>query len=136
MKFSILIAVMSLWWVAPFFIAAVARYPVGTNMPSFIPFAVITATTALSCIAIAAVVKKYRAKNYWQTYIILNTAYAANVAAAMAVTIALDSIGAVAYFGGDSAGSFGMLYIPSVLFYLISGAVWRLLLKTNTINIQ
>jgi len=117
MQLTTLIAVMSLWWVVPFFVAAVVRYPITTNMSSYIPFAVITATTALSCIAVATVAKKYRAKNHWRTYIILNTTYAANVAAAMALTIALDSIGAVTYFGGDAAGSFGMLYIPSILFY-------------------
>lgn len=46
----------------------------------------------------------------------------------MVVTLTLDYFRLVRYFGGDAAGSFGMLYIPSVMFYLLLGlilGIWR-----------
>ncbi len=60
---------------------------------------------------------------YWKKYLAVNGIYALNVFIIVAITITLDSFGLVGYFDGDPEGSFGMLYFPSIFFYLLLGLI-------------
>jgi hypothetical protein len=60
----------------------------------------------------------------WGRYVILVIAYTCVIGASLVLTVVLNSCGAVAFYGGDAGGSFALLYIPSILFYWIAGAIF------------
>jgi hypothetical protein len=62
-------------------------------------------------------------RKLWQKYLILGFAYTANIAAILTVYFSTDTWVQYEYFGGDPEGSFGMLFIPSVILYAIIGGI-------------
>ena len=60
---------------------------------------------------------------HWGKFFILIGCYSLSVAAILAVTLVLDSYGALDYFGGDAEGSFGMLFVTSVFGYAVVGGI-------------
>ena len=65
----------------------------------------------------------WRRPGFGERYFLLNGWYVLNVGLILAVTLSLDYFHLVGYFNGDPEGSFGMLYLPSVLVYLALGFI-------------
>lgn len=55
----------------------------------------------------------------WRRYIILVAGYATATICVLLFTVIIDYFGLISYFDGDAAGSFGMCYIPSIVFYAL-----------------
>jgi hypothetical protein len=118
--------IMTFWWMAPFLLVALTGFSPARWPLSYVPFLVAVAVTLL----LSALCNRLETRHgYWRRsgfakrYFLLNGWYALNVGLILAVTLSLDSFRLVGYFGGDPEGSFGMLYLPSVLFYLIVGLI-------------
>ena len=114
------------WWIVPFFAIHLVSYPVHRFLPSFLPFFVAFVVIAAAGSIVTMVENKtgfWERSGRWKRYGILTSSYAAAVVVILLATVGLDYWGFVGYFGGDAAGSFGMLYIPSAIFYVIGGAV-------------
>jgi hypothetical protein len=117
---------MTYWWVMPFLIIALGRFPPGKHQASYYPFAVALAIPALLGVICNRLENRYgywRRSGFWKRYFLLNGWYALNVGLILGVTLTLDYFHLVRYFGGDPEGSFGMLYLPSVLGYLVLGLI-------------
>jgi hypothetical protein len=115
------------WWIVPFFILALASYPVGAYLTSYVPFLaafVIIPVCAFILAGLDARLEFWERFGFWKRYFVLTGAYALTMVIVLAVTVTLDFYGLAGYFRGDAAGSFGMLYIPSVVFYFVSGALF------------
>jgi hypothetical protein len=118
--------IMTFWWMAPFLLVALANFSPEHWPLSYTPFLVAVAVTLLLSALCNQLEKRHR---YWRRsgfakrYFLLNGWYLLNVALILALTLSLDSVHLVGFFGGDPEGSFGMLYIPSVLFYLVLGLI-------------
>lgn len=124
MKKSVFVGIMTLWWITPFFIVSLTHYPINQYLNSYYMFFIAFIITTISCVIFTFIEKKFdswRNSGYWKNYFIINGAYALNILIILFITLTLDSYGVIGYFGGDPEGSFGMLYIPSVIFYLFLG---------------
>jgi len=118
---------MTYGWIAPFLLIALWCYSPGRYLSSFYPFGVAVLVTALTGWGCGKMEKKlgFRSQGgFWPKYFILIGWYWLNIVVILAVTLTLDARGWIGYFGGDAAGSFGMLYIPSAIFYTVAGAIW------------
>jgi len=60
---------------------------------------------------------------YWGKFAALMGSYSSTIIAILIISLILSSHGMISYFGGDPEGSFGMLYIPSIVFYGVVGMV-------------
>jgi len=115
------------WWIVPFFLLALASYPVGAYRTSYVPF-----LAAFTVIAVCAFLLSHldarldfwERSGLWRKYFVLTGAYAVTIGLVLAATLTMDAFYLVGYFGGDAAGSFGMLYLPSVIVYFVSGALF------------
>lgn len=128
------ILIMTLWWIMLFFIRALVEYPISQFLSSYYPFFIAFSVTLLVCLMVSIIELKtdYWARSgFWTKYIITNGVYTLNVFIILAITILLDSFRLIGYFDGDPEGSFGMLYFPSIFFYLVLGVVLRILNKSK-----
>jgi len=127
--------IMTYWWVMPFLLAALCRFPPGRQAASYYAFVPALAIPALLSVICNRLENRYGywgRSGFWKKYLWLNAWYALNVGLILAVTLTLDHFSLIQYFGGDPEGSFGMLHLPSVMMYLASGfilglarAAWR-----------
>jgi hypothetical protein len=119
------LALMS-WWIIPFLAASVLTHPISEYPRSYLLFlialgGIVSFAGALNVINLRWQV--WGKMGHWGKFLILSGCYTLSVAAILAVTLVLDSYGALDYFGGDAEGSFGMLFIPSVLGYFVLGGI-------------
>lgn len=119
------LALMS-WWIIPFFASAVLTHPISEYPRSYLPFliafgGIVSFAVALNVINLKRQV--WRRTGHWGKFLLLSGWYALSVAGILAVTLVLDSYGALEYFDGDAEGSFGMLFIPSALGYVVVGGI-------------
>ena len=120
---GIYLAIMG-WWIMPFFGSSLARYPVTAYFSSYVPFLLVFFSIAVSGIILWRMNIKngfWNRSGHWRRFSILWGTYALSISVALAITLILDSYNMIAYFGGCAAGSFGMLYIPSIVLYFIFG---------------
>ncbi|MBU4233240.1 MAG: hypothetical protein L6277_08250 [Desulfobacterales bacterium] len=118
--------IMTFWWMAPFLLVALARFSPALWPLSYVPFLVAVAVTLLLSALCGRLEKRHgywRRSGFGKRYFLLNGWYALNVGLILAVTLTLDYFHLVGYFNGDPEGSFGMLYLPSVLVYLVLGLI-------------
>jgi hypothetical protein len=118
--------IMTFWWIGPFLIMALLRSCPVRQPLSYVPFAVAVAVTLLLAALWSRLEQRYGSwgrSGFWKRYFLLNGWYALNVGLILAVTLSLDYFHLVGYFGGDPEGTFGMLYLPSVMAYLAGGAI-------------
>ena len=118
---------MTYGWITPFLIIGLYSYPPAHYLSSFYPFGVAVLVTVLTGFWCGRLEKKFgfwSQGGFWPRYFILIGGYWLNIVVILAVTLTLDARGWIGYFGGDAAGSFGMLYIPSAIFYTAAGAIW------------
>ncbi|MDP3182131.1 MAG: hypothetical protein Q8M54_04855 [Desulfobaccales bacterium] len=115
----------------PFFIIALSSFSLFSHIDSYYPFFIAFIITVILSYLMGLLEKRtgyWDRSGYWGKYIILNGLYILNIALILVMTLSLDYFRLIKYFGGDAAGSFGMLYIPSVMFYLLLGligGIWR-----------
>lgn len=122
---------MTGWWILPFFVIAIAKFPIAGHVKSYLPFAIAFAVTMLVSVLFNLISAKrglWARLGHWGKCCSLAAAYMVNVVAILALTLTLDSLDMIEYFGSCPAGSFGMLYIPSVLFYWVGGLAVALVL--------
>ena len=118
--------IMTFWWIAPFLLLALSRFSPALYPLSYVPFLVAIAVTLLLSALCGWLENRHgywRRSGFGKKYFLLNAWYALNVALILALTLTLDNFHLVGYFGGDPEGSFGMLYLPSVLIYLALGFI-------------
>lgn len=117
--------VVMTWWILVLFFATLCRYSLLDYLSSYLVFFIAFAFTLGVGILLnlfESTLNLWPKTKRWGRFIIMNTAYTVAIGASLIVTIRLDSFGVVAYFGGDSAGSFALLYLPSIVFYWVVGA--------------
>ena len=118
--------VLMSWWIVPFFVIALFSYPLRAYVSSYVPFLVALVVISSSGILMNVLETKFRFWSWlghWSKCLILIGSYALAILVILILTLTLDSYGLVGYFDGDAEGSFGMLYIPSAIFYLMAGAI-------------
>jgi hypothetical protein len=118
--------IMTFWWMAPFLVVALANFSPEHWPRSYVPFLVAVAVTLLLSALCNRLEKRHgswQRSGCWTRYFLLNAWYALNMVLILTITLSLDSFRLVGYFGGDPEGSFGMLCLPSVLFYLVVGLI-------------
>lgn len=111
--------IMNVTWIAPFFIQDVF-------MESFSFSSYLTYLTSFFCLALVIfVINSTEVKfNFWQKLnfvsrlIVLNAIYASNVVITVEIISVMDEMRVLGFFGGDAAGSYLMLYYPSILLAL------------------
>ncbi|HOW55936.1 MAG TPA: hypothetical protein PLR60_14955 [Syntrophorhabdaceae bacterium] len=125
-KAGIVLLCMSLWWVIPFFVVHLVVYPLLAHFRSHLLYVVIIFFSLLFAVTLGFADRKrglWERYGYWRRYLLLCGTYLLQTAVVLAVLLTLDSRGLLGYFGGDAGGSIGMLLIPSVVIYLLIGAV-------------
>jgi hypothetical protein len=118
--------IMTFWWIAPFLLVALARFSPARWPLSYVPFLVAVAVTMLLSALCGRLENRrgsWRRAGFAKRYFLLNGWYALNVGLILTVTLSLDYFHLAGYFTGDPEGSFGMLYLPSVLVYLVLGLI-------------
>jgi hypothetical protein len=118
--------IMTFWWIAPFLLLSLARFSPANWPLSYVPFLVAIAVTLLLSTLCGWLENRHgywRRSGFGKKYFLLIAWYALNVVLILALTITLDNFHLVGYFGGDPEGSFGMLYLTSVLIYLVLGFI-------------
>lgn len=119
------VAAMTLIWVGPFFALNLYQYPLDEYANSYRLYYLVFSSTLLISIATIAAnhfIKVWEMPGYWRKFLFVWGAYAANIVLILVVYFGCAAPGTWEYFGGCPAGSFGMLFIPSVITYLIGGA--------------
>ena len=127
---GIYVILMTFWWILPLFVLALFRYPISVFINSYYPFFVAFIVTLLISFIVNIIETRtdyWGCSGYWKKYLIVNGVYALNVLTILVVSITLDSVGLIGFFSGDPEGSFEMLYVPSVGFYLLLGLVIRII---------
>jgi hypothetical protein len=117
---------MTYWWILPFLVISLSGYSLVGHLRSYYPFfiaLIITALLSLLCGRVEGKTGYWNRAGYWKKYFVLNGLYILNIFLILSVTLTLHSFGLIGYFGGDPEGSFGMLYIPSIIFYLLGGII-------------
>ena len=126
MKKTILLTLMPLWWVVPIFILHLINYSPDEYIKSYILFFIVFASTFFTSSIFYFLEKKYHSwenLGYWNKYLIINGAYCVNILLILIIYVIFSSYMLIEYFGSCPAGSFGMLLVPSVLFYLFVGII-------------
>jgi len=124
--------IMTYWWVLPFLVINLLRFPLEGHLASYGPLVIALGFPALLGLISNRLEKRYgcwRRAAFWKKYFLVNGLYALNVGLILAVVLALDYYRLVGFFGGDPEGSFGMLFLPSVIGYLCLGLVLGLARK-------
>lgn len=117
---------LMMWWVIPFFVTAFLSYPFRSYLSSYLHFLIAFGVPSIFALILNAVEAKYRFwkdTGHWGRLGWLTGSYAVVILIVLIITLTLDSYGLIGYFGGDPEGSFGMLYLPSFVFYLLVGAI-------------
>jgi len=123
-----------MWWVIPFFMIALFFYSLKSYFSSFVPFMIVFGLTFTFCVTLNKIDREWEFWNgmhHWGRFGVLMGSYTGLVLSAVFLTDTLHSYGAVRFFGGDPEGSFGMLYLPSVVFYLATGTIVSLVLSAR-----
>lgn len=110
------------WWIDVFFILMLPFHSMGQYFSSYIPF--FLAFAVFSFFAFVLMMAEWffgiwSRSGHWVRAGVLVGTYTAAILITMTLEIDLFGEGYVDYFGGDPEGSFGMLYIPSIAFYVL-----------------
>jgi len=125
----LLLAMMS--WIAPFLALDLFSHSVMADAASFVPYWVVGGFAVTGILLLEFLEHRLRIwsqRGLWGKFVVAMSAYSVVIGASLTVTVLLDAFGYVAYFGGDAGGSFGLLYVPSViLFWVVGGVICFLL---------
>lgn len=113
-------------WIFVFFVICLCSYPVIRFLTSYLAFFIPLALTLIFSLFLNLADSTFafwkRIKSWGKLGILLGS-YTSVVITSLIITLVLSDHGMIDYFDGDPEGSFGMLYIPSIIFYTISGTV-------------
>jgi len=125
------IIVLTFWWVLPFFISHLFRHSIEEYLNSYYLYFIVFGTTLLFSLLVNLLdifSKFYREAGYWRKYFIVCGIYAIHMIATLIISFVLDPVLDIEYFDSCPAGSFGMLFIPSIGANFILGALLGLVL--------
>lgn len=117
---------MTLWWNVPLFVVYLPTYSFRTHLRSYLLYLVVIGVALVFARVLSALDANmgwWNRCGYWGKYALLCGAYAVEMAAILVVLLLLDAYHILAYFGGDAGGSVGMFFLPSILVYLLAGAL-------------
>lgn len=114
------------WWIILFFIFALLSYPVGKYFSSYLPFFISFAVIAVYAFFLSFLNSKFNfweRYGHWKRFFVLIGTYSITIISILIIVVTLDSNGLIQYFGGDAGGSFGLLFLPSIILYFILGVL-------------
>lgn len=114
------------WWVFAYLVVVLIGYPPIRYFSSHVPSLVALAIFGLSALVLGLFDARRRLWirfGHWGRFFIVFGVYTLDSAIGLAVTTLLDVKGYVGYFGGDPEGALPMLYLPTVVLYLIAGSL-------------
>ncbi len=117
--------VLMMFWIWPFLILALCRYPVSEYFLSYVSFIV----PLISILAVGLLVNLAACRGHfwlkgrlWRKYLILVGSYTAAMFISVFVLVVLHDQGVVESFGADPEGNIAMVFIPTAILYWIVGA--------------
>ena len=129
---SLVLLFITLWWVIPFFVRDLLAYSFIPYFTSHLLYLVTIAISIVCAITLGFIDGKkdlWNRYEFWGKYLIVIGAYAAQIILIFFVIIFLGSNRLLKYYGGDPEGSVGMLFFPSIVFYLVIGGVLGIIAK-------
>jgi len=133
-KPALILLLMTLWWALPLFALHLWRYPSAAYLPSHTLYCVIIGLAIITALGVTLGSSLYP---YWkeaslgERYYWLCAAYTAQMVVTLTTVLMLDTYQLIDYYDGDAAGSVGMLFLPSVLFYFALGVLGRWILRLH-----
>ena len=129
---SIVLIIMTFWWLIPFFIRDLVYHPIDKFEASYNYYWIIFASTLFMSIVIfifESLKGKWMGLTVWGKYFYCVGAYFVNGIIISIILVSLASIIRLEYFGADPEGSVGMLLFPMAVLYFLSGAFIYFTLK-------
>jgi hypothetical protein len=127
-----MLLIIMMWWTMPFFIRDMLTYNSYKYLSSYLTY-IIGWSVAIICGTLLNLIESkwipWNSMRYWGKYATIMMAYIVTVIVIVSIIIILDEYRIVEYFGGDAGGSFGLLYGPSILGYIILGLIGSRLLN-------
>lgn len=115
---------MTWWWILPFCLADILSHPFRANLRSHALY-LVTLAVSLACARLLGWADDrfglWARWNDWGRWLLVMGAYAVQMALLVAALVFMDARRWLAYYGGDAGGSVGLVYLPSVVFYLAAG---------------
>jgi len=114
-------------WIVPFFFVYLFSYPVWNYFSSYLPFFISFIVVAVYAYFLSFLNLKFsfwERYGHWKRFFVLIAAYAVTIISILTIIVILDDKGLIKYFGGDAGGSFGLLFVPSIIFYFIFGILF------------
>lgn len=125
------------WWIIPFFVIELASHPVNKYFSSYVPFFIAFVVLGASGYVLGLLNGSFgfwTRYNVWKRFGLLVGVYALSVILIVVLVIILDAYHLVAYFGGDAGGSFGLLFIPSIVVNIVLGMIICLAVGVDSTN--
>lgn len=117
---------MTLWWVIPFFVIDLFSHPLSSHVTSHLLYIIVILISLIFAYLLSVIDAKknlWGRSAYWGKYLLLCGAYALQMIAILIVVLSLDEYRLIGYFGRDPESSVGMLFVPSILAYILLGAI-------------
>jgi len=124
------------WWILVFLGIDLARYPIHGFLLSYVPYFVALILFMVFAVFLTFLDFKFNwweRMRHWGRFLLLIGSYAITTIAILVIVITLDSWRLIQYFGGDAGGSFGLLFVPSILVYFICGAILSAVLTAKQV---
>lgn len=126
---------LMMWWVFLGFAFILIPEPIYSNLTSYNLFFVAFALTILIGFLLNIADSRldyWNRTKHWGKYAILAGSYTLNAAANITILINLPSE-LITYFHMDAGGSIGLLYLPTVIFYVLAGLVISICLTIRNV---
>jgi len=123
---SIVLLFITLWWIVPFFIRDLRAHPFISYFTSHLLYLLVISISITCSMMLGFVDVKMDLWNryeFWGKYLTVMCAYTAQMTLVFISVIILDSFRLINYYGGDSGGSIGLLFLPSIVIYLVIGGI-------------
>ena len=129
---SLILLIMTLWWIIPFAARDFWECPLRQYFSSHLIY-LLTATASILFAAALGVLDRilnlWQKLRFWGKYLIIMATYAVQMILLVMYLMSLDSQGTLKYYGGDACGSIGIMYLPSIAFYILIGACVGIILQ-------
>jgi hypothetical protein len=124
--------VLMTWWILVCFVIQLYSYPVASYLSSYLIYLIAFIFTICGAALLNLLESRFELwshRGLCGKLILLTIAYTATIGANLIAIMIFDSLnyhlryGLDLYFGGDAGGSFGLLYVPSIVIYWGIGMV-------------
>lgn len=122
---------ITLWWIVPFFIRDLLAHPFISYFKSHLLYILAIAISIICSITLGFVDDKMDLWNryeFWGKYLAVMCAYTVQMGLLLMSVLMLDSFRLISYYGGDAGGSIGLLFLPSIVIYLVIGSLFGIIL--------